>query len=123
MLVADWAGYLAFRDGFAAAIDPRLYTMDWLDRRVLDGTAQFWRARDAGLLTELRHYPSGAKDVHALVAAGNLASIIADITPAVEAWAMSIGCLGAIVESREGWTRMLKPLGYHLYQIAVRKEF
>ena len=122
MTAADWAGYLRFRDAFAAVIDPRLYTIEWLDAQVLTGAVRLWIGREAAIVAQLKRYPTGAVDIEGLIAAGALAEIVSDLIPAAEAWARSIGCAGAIIQSRAGWARMLKSQGYQPYQLALRKE-
>ena len=123
MIVPDWAGYLRFRDAFAAVLDPRLYTIEWLDDQVVTGRATVWIGRDAATITQIKHYPTGARDIEGLIAAGDLGEIVGELIPAAEAYARKIGCVGAIIQSREGWGRVLKPRGYAPYQIALRKTF
>lgn len=119
----DWPRYLTFREGFAGVMDPRLYTIAWLDGLVWSGRAQFWGGEKAAFVTEIRVYPTGAADLHFLVAAGDLDEIVNVLRPKAEAWAKNdIGCLGAIVESREAWAKVLKPHGYETHQLAVRKD-
>lgn len=120
--VPDWAGYLRFRNAFAAVMDRRLYSPEWLDGRILDGSAQFWSTDAAAIITELRTYPTGAQDLHYLVVAGDIDDIVNVLRPLIEDWAKAVGCVGAIGESREGWAKVLKPHGYRTYQVAVRKE-
>lgn len=122
-LLADWAGYLSFRPAFTEAMDQRLYSIDWLDGRVLDGSALFWRTENAAIIAEVREYPTGAYDIHGLIAAGELAEIVETLIPQAEAWGRENGCVGALIESREGWARALKPMGYEPYQTSVRKVF
>ncbi|TFI59119.1 hypothetical protein E2493_06230 [Sphingomonas parva] len=121
-MVPDWAGYLRFRDAFAAVLDPRLYTIGWLDGEILSGNLLLWVGREAAIVAQIRRYPTGAMDVEGLIAAGDLEEIVRDLIPAGEAWGRSIGCVGAIIESREGWARVLAPHGYRVHQIALRKE-
>ena len=121
-MIPDWAGYLRFRDAFASVMDARYYTPDWLDGLLLTGTALFMRTDKAAIVVELRHYPTGACDVHGLVAAGDLADVVGVLIPRAEEWARQQGCVGAIIESREGWSKALKASGYDVHQVAVRKE-
>lgn len=118
----NWAAYCEFRPAFSQVLDERYYTLAWLDEQLLNGKVHFWRSDNAAMITELREYPTGAKDVHALIAAGDLDEIITVIGPQVEEWARDQGCIAALVESREGWARALKPIGYRTHQIIVRKE-
>lgn len=121
-MVPDWAGYLLFRDRFASVMDERLYEIGWLDRRVLDGSAVFMRSDNAGIVSEVRTYPTGFREVHGLVAAGALDEIVAELIPAAEQWGRAHGCVGAVIESRPGWARSLKASGYEVSQVAVRKD-
>ena len=116
------AGYLRFRPLFAAALDPRLYTLDHLDALVESGRGVFFHTGTAAIVAELRAYPTGARVVHGLVAAGDLADIVEILIPAAEAWGRSRGCIAATIESRPGWARLLKTHGYAAHQTAVWKD-
>jgi hypothetical protein len=122
MIIPDWAGYLRFRDAFAAVMDARYYTPEWLDGELLSGAVTFMRTDAAAIIVELRNYPTGAIDVHGIVAAGDLADVVGVLIPRAEQWARELGCIGAVIESREGWSRALKASGYNVHQVAVRKE-
>ena len=113
--------YLRFRPLFAEALDPRLYTIEHLDQLLFSGRAQIWFGEAAAIVTEVRTYPAGAAVIHGLVAAGDLDEIVGTLIPRAEAWARSIGCAMAIIESRPGWARALKRSGYAPHQLAVRK--
>ena len=117
-----WLDYMRFRDAFAAAMDPRLYTIEHLDRLILSGEARLWSAADAAIVAEIRTFPTGARALHGLVAAGTLETITGRLIPTAEAWARERGCLLSIIESRPGWARALKPNGYSPHQLAVMKE-
>lgn len=121
-MIPDWAGYLKFRDAFGEVMDERYHTLDWLDGQVLKGLVQFFRANDAAIIAEVRDYPTGARDVHGLIAAGNLETIIRVLIPRAEEWGKAAGCVAAQIESREGWARALRPSGYCTHQVIVRKE-
>lgn len=114
------SGYQRWREEFASAMDPRLYTLEHLDGLVLSGLTQVWYADAAAMVTEIRTYPTGAKVIHGLVAAGELSEIVEQLIPRAEAWARQAGCILAVIESRPGWARALK--GYEPHQLAVRKE-
>ena len=114
--------YAHWRPRFGEALDPRLYTLDHLDALILSGRAQAWFGEDGAIVTEIRAYPTGARVIHGLVAAGELAEIVGVLIPRAEAWGRSIGCLMAVIESRPGWVRKLKAAGYSIHQTAVRKR-
>jgi len=117
--MSDWPKW---KDAFASVIDERYYSIDWLELKVSSGTALLWSSDAAAIVAEVRFYPSGATDLHGLVAAGDVASITDELIPRAEAWAAKAGCLATVIESREAWGRLLKGAGYALYQTAYRKE-
>lgn len=119
----DWVGYRKWRPAFTEVMDLRLYTPEWLDGQIANGKALFWCTDKAAIVAETRRYPTGACDVHGLIAAGDLDDIRDVLIPAAEEWGRSIGCVGAIVESRTGWAKALKKQGYEPHQLALRKEF
>ena len=116
------SAYQRFRPRFAEALDPRLYTLAHLDALIHSGRAQAWYGIDAAIVTEVRTYPTGARVLHGLVAAGPLEEIVGELIPRAEAWGRTIGCVLAVVESRSGWVRKLKDAGYEIHQTALRKE-
>ena len=117
----DWSSYLRWRPAFSEAMDRRLYRPEWLDARILAGSAQFWQSEHAAAVTEVRNYPTGAYDVHGLVAAGDVTEVRDIIVPQIEAWGRSIGALGIIIESRPGWARVMRDAGFEAHQLAIRK--
>ena len=122
MILPDWAGYHRFRPQLAEALDPDFYPIEYLDALILSGRARFWAGAHAAIVAEIRDYPGGARAVHGLVAAGRIEDIVNQLIPLAEAWGKAIGCTSAIIESRSGWMRALKPHGYEPHQVAVRKE-
>jgi hypothetical protein len=122
MILPDWPAYLHFRPQLAEALDPAFYPIEHLDALILSGRACLWVGADAAIVAEIRDYPGGARVVHGLVAAGRIEEITAHLIPKAEAWGKAMGCTSAIIESRSGWMRALKPNGYEPHQVAVRKE-
>lgn len=122
MIVPDWSGYLEFRSAFQGVVDERYWPMEWLDQRILSGAARFFRSENAAIVAELRQYPGGAIDVHGLIAAGDKREIVGKLIPQAEAWGRENECLAGVVESRPGWAKALKPSGYEVAQVTVRKE-
>jgi len=114
-------GYLRWRDEFAKVLDPALYTIGWLDGRVESGSAIFMGCDDAAILIEFREYPTGARDLHGLLAAGQLESIVGTLIPRAEAYAREQGAIAAVIESRAGWMKALVGHGYEPYQTCIRK--
>ncbi len=121
MMVPDWAGYCEFRARFEEVADARYHPMGWLDQQILDGNFQFMRSANAAIIIERREYPSGATDVHGVIAAGDLAEIVQLLIPRAEAWGRENGCIAALIESRPEWARVLAPHGYEPHQLTIRK--
>lgn len=113
MTYADW------RDAFEEITDPRFYPIEWLDAMVATGNAAFWANDKAAIVATIKTYPTGAKEVHGLVAAGELQSII-ELIPRAEEWGREAGCIVAGISSRPGWAKALD--GYEPHQIELRKE-
>jgi hypothetical protein len=122
MIVPDWAGYLRFRTLFADTLDPQRYTIEWLDDKILAGEFKLWVGEGAAIVAKLERYPTGAMDIHGMIAAGSLEEIRGALIPMAEHWAREIGCIGAMISSREGWAKALKANGYELHQTVLRKE-
>ena len=101
-------------------MDERYHTLQWLDEQVLTGKVQFWCSDNAAIIAEVRDYPTGAKDIHGLIAAGDLQEIIQLLIPQAEQWGREHGCIAAQIESRPGWARALKD--YDTHQVIIRKE-
>lgn len=120
--MSDWAAYQHWRPAFAAVLDRRYHPIAWLDGEVWSGRARLWASAGAALICELKAYPTGACDVHALIAAGDLAEIADVLRPRAEAWGRAHGAIAALIESRPAWGRALKSRGYAPHQLTVRKE-
>lgn len=116
-----WAEYRRHHAEIVGVLDPRCYSIDWLDLQILNGDARVFGNDDAVIVVVVKQYPAGATELHGLVAAGALAGILKLIAEA-EDWAREQGVTFACVESRPGWERILKKRGYSLYQTSVRKD-
>lgn len=122
MMVPDWTGYQKFRGQFLEVLDERYFPIEWLDERLLEGRALFISSANAAIVIEKRTFPGGASDVHGLIAAGDMREIIEILIPQAEEWGARNGCIAGVIESREGWAKALKSSGYHVHQVALRKE-
>lgn len=117
--INHWPEYQRFRDQFAEVLDTRFYTIEWLDSQVYNGIFRLWSNEASAIIAEIKHYPTGAKEVHGLIAAGELEGII-ELIPKAEAWGRSVGAIVAGISSREGWSRALPD--YSVHQVEIRKE-
>lgn len=114
--------YRRFRERFAEALDPRLFTIEHLDGLLASGAAHFFASEDAAIVTEFKTYPTGVRAVVGLIAAGDLDQIEQVLIPRAEAWGRMNGCALALIESRPGWQRRLKRYGYEPHQVSLIKE-
>lgn len=116
-----WTEYQRHRREIAAMLDPRCYTIEWLDNELLNQRALSFGNEAAVIVVTWKLYPAGASELHGLVAAGELDAILPLVTEAEE-WARAHGFTFACIASRKGWSRVLKVSGYHEHQIELRKE-
>lgn len=123
MIEQGFAAYVKWRPELGEILDNRRHSLEWLDGQVMTGRATVWTADDAAIVTEIRPYPTGAREIHGLAAVGSLATIRDVLIPAAEEYGRSIGCIGAVIESRPGWQKALAGSGYEVRQIALGKEF
>jgi hypothetical protein len=112
--------YLKFRDGFASAMDPDFHRIEELDAKVSNGTALMWFTDHSAIAGEVQRYPN-ALVLHCLCATGDMDEIVNILAPQAEEWAKRAGCTHVVVESREGWARILKQRGYGPHTVAVAK--
>lgn len=110
--------YLAHREAFIS-LDPDRYPAWYIDCMVERGDWRCWGNERAAILAEIKEYPSRLKEVHGIAAAGDLQEIV-NLIPFAEAWGRENGCVRAVIESREGWLRMLPD--YCAHTVAARKE-
>ena len=113
--------YLGWRDPLSQALDRRYHNPEWLDWMVMNGRAHLIATERAAGVAEIVYYPTGAKDLKGICAAGELGEIVEVIIPQFAVWGKRMGCVALLVDSREGWTRILKNQGFALYRTAMRK--
>jgi hypothetical protein len=112
--------YALWRGRFLEAVDEDLYPAEWLDRRVASGRARFWDNGLAAILAEIKVYPGGVREVHGLVAAGEVEAIKA-LIPLAEQWGRERGCTRASISSHPAWARIMKDAGYEPEQLTIVK--
>ena len=115
MSYADWRGR------FLEAVDEDLHPADWIDAMVATGKWRFWESDKAAILAELNTYPSGVKEVHGIVAAGDLDAIKA-LIPMAERWGRAGGATRATIQSSPAWSRLMADSGYRVEQVIIAKE-
>lgn len=119
--MSDFDAYLPWQVQFHAILDERFYTGPWLDGEVWSGRIRCWADDEAAILARIKTYPTGAKVVEGMAAAGDLDGIL-DLITRAEEWGREQGCLAAEIGSRAGWKKTLSTEGYELFQTMLRKE-
>lgn len=112
--------YALWRSRLLEAVDQELYPAEWLDRRVANGRARLWCNEAAAIVAEIKTYPSGAKEVHGLLAAGDVQAIKA-LIPNAEQWGRDKGCTRASISSHPAWARIMHSEGYEPEQLTIAK--
>lgn len=87
------------------------------------GRMHAWIGEHSVVVTELVQTPSGRKDLHFFLAAGNEAELKA-LHPRILEWGQSEGCTHATVIGRKGWARswLTKDLGWQPTLIVCERE-
>ncbi len=113
------SAYRRHRDGFAEALDPRFFTIEWLDGEIERGAITCFGNDDAAILARIVEYPTGARVVRGVYATGDLKAII-ELIPQAEAWGAHFGAAFAKIDSRPAWARLMTD--YHTYKVEILKE-
>jgi len=120
-LVSDWIAYLDRRFDIAKILDPRCFTIEWLDGEIMAGRIKIRINNGAMIGFEVKTYPAGARELHGMFAVGNVEDCLA-LWDEVEAQAAASGFEFATIASREGWARVMRSRGYVVHQTEIRKE-
>lgn len=112
--------YARFRDEIASALDPRFYTIEWLDQQVETGALCSIGNDKAVIIFGFERYPTGWLELQGTAAAGDLETVKNELIPAAEAIGRSLGCKSARIDSRAAWVRLLPD--YQQYQTSIIKE-
>ena len=100
-------------------------------QRMLDllksNDAQLWLAKnsneiDAICITQIVVHEIG-KTCGICVCTGTNRTAWQDYISTIEEWAKSNGCIGMKHEARNGWQRILKPMGYEMTHVILEKRF
>lgn len=89
--------------------------------------AQLWLAKngdgiDAVCVTQITVHEIG-KTCGIWICTGTNREAWQDYMDVIEAWAKSNGCIGMKHEARNGWQRILKPMGYEMTHVILEKRF
>jgi hypothetical protein len=101
------------------ALDGGHHTIEEVARDIANQTVQFWPGKACAVVTRVHSFPTG-KACQVWLAGGDMAELLA-LQPGLEAWARLMGCTEALIEGRRGWERAMKPHGYELLAVCLRK--
>lgn len=113
---AQWAKW---RPMLADAMDGSHHRIEEVERGVFQHRLQFWPGEKAAMVTEIVDY-SGAKAIQVMWMAGDIEDAIA-MAPGISAFGRLMGCTEVLIEGRPGWQRVLKPHGFELWSVTLRK--
>lgn len=97
-----------------------MHPIEWLDARAATGDVAVMATETSCIVTEFRQFPSGAWEIHGVVAVGEAQEIARVLIPQAEKFGADMGCMFASIASRRGWAKILPD--YHEYQVELRKE-
>lgn len=107
------------RQWLEPALEGGRRTMAEVIQALVSGQAQLWPGKACAMITEVHQFPT-AKVLQVWLAGGDGAELMA-MQAGVEAWARLVGCSEVLIEGRQGWARKLKPIGFELYCVCLRK--
>ena len=96
------------------------HTKDHVKAALDERRAQFWFHPEAAIVTEIKVWPTGFREVVGWLAGGSLDGVVT-LIPQIETWARGIGCDRAQINGRYGWKRRL-PAGYRPHGTTFVKD-
>lgn len=85
-----------------------------------DPDTQFWPGKRSAAVSQILHNPR-LTQLHFWLCGGELDEIVDEMFPVAEAWGVTQGCSRFSTAGRQGWRRVLKPLGYMLaYEVCYK---
>lgn len=98
---------------------PGTYTKRDVWEEISSGRAQLWPMPNAAVVTAIRTYPTGYRELRGWLAAGALEEIAA-LEPFVCGWAKENGCKRFVLTGRKGWVKVFS--GYREKAVFLSKE-
>jgi hypothetical protein len=114
-------GWAKYRDAVFDMVDQRKWPIEWIERRVSDGSIALFECETAIMGVEKRVYPGGLVELHCMFVAGDLAGV-RELTDIACLAGRKDGCDIAALESRAGWCKVLEPKGFAVEQTRLVKD-
>lgn len=121
MITGHWEAYCRHHHEVVGLLDQRFYPIEWVDQRVWMGAIRLLSNDHAVAGFEIKQYPGGARELHGMFACGDLEHILPLVDEA-EALARELKCHVFAIESRPGWSKLLKSRGFTPHQLRIVKE-
>lgn len=115
------AAYTRHRTEIAGILDERFFPLWWVESQISAGHIGLAHSDDALIGFEVRTYPGGARELHGMFAAGDKDAIRELVVQVCDAAAIS-GCHVAAIESRPGWAREYRNLGFQTDRVRIVKD-
>lgn len=109
------------RAEIASIIDERFYPMWWVEQEIAEGRIDLLHNDTSIIGIQLRIYPGGARELHGMFAAGDRKGIRELVKQAI-ALGVEAGLTCAAIESRSGWEREFRDLGFVKNRVRIVKE-
>lgn len=119
--INHWPAYQRFREQFADALDERTHTIEWLDSQIHNNIFRFWSNETSAIIAKIERYPTGALEVHGMLAAGDIEGVV-ELIPLAEEWGRSLGAIIGGISSHPAWAKIMKTHGYEPSQTVLRKD-
>jgi hypothetical protein len=117
--VAESDAWARWRPEIAKACDGSHHTIESIEQGLEAGVSHALTTETCCYIVEVQDYPV-QRACQIMWAAGDLKSIL-DNLPNVQAWAKLRGCTEMLVEGQPGWARALKPQGYDVWSVTLRR--
>lgn len=105
----------------ALAYDGGFHLIEDIERFISEGTAHFWPGKQSAVITQFWEFPR-CKALNYWLAGGDMAELLTEMQPQIEAWGRAQGCGRIIIAGRKGWERAMAPHGFKPVWTALMKE-
>lgn len=113
----QWA---RFREMFAEAMREGFWTVEDLEAKIASHRAFFFPGRTSACVGEVQVYPGGSRVMQITWAVGDVEELLT-LEPGVAAVSRMMGCTGMLIEGRQAWAKLMKPLGYEPWSVTLYK--
>lgn len=96
------------------------HTRETIWQGIVTGQFQFWPAERAAGVSHVIVYPTG-NVLRIWLVGGELDEVLA-AEPAIGAWAKAVGCVDMEIVGRQGWVKVLQPLGYTPGAVVLKRR-